>query len=423
MSLSPLIVRPLNAPEEYTRYYRLANTAFAPEPSEEDAQRRQNSTMQSPDFRAERVRGAFRDGQLLGGYTVHDRVLRMGAARLSIGGIGTVVTAPEARKQGVATALMQDALVFARENKHALLLLDGIPNFYFRYGYTDMFDVPIIEINRAAILAQSPSALSVRLATIDDVSTINTLYQRHFGAYTGSFERSLKHQEHRFLHRREPLLVAHTPQGEIEGYLLHGIKDEIDQGREVAANNWVALLALLRYHAELFDSSNAPITLQYFLPLAAPMTYWMIDTLEVLDASQAHSPAQEWRVRSVTHHQRFTGWMGCLTNFSLLMDSILPELQARWRRVLAQWTGTITLIVEGQTRGLYLNGSDLQMTEHSQSSDCQLELTSQELVQLIFGYRPLSQLIDTSQFTSDVRSVLTNLFPAGHTWMPYTDWF
>lgn len=153
------------------------------------------------------------------------------------------------------------------------------------------------------------------------------------------------------------------------------------------------------------------------------MTHWMIDKLEVPDTSQWQSPTQEWGVRSITNHHRFTGWMGCLTNFPLLMDSILPELQARWRRVLAQWTGTITLIVDGQTRGLYLNGSDVQMTEHSESSDCQLELTSQEWVQLIFGYRPLSQLIDTSQLTDDVRSVLANLFPAGHTWMPYTDWF
>src|SRR5258707_1699845 len=127
MTSSSLIVRPLASTAEYTLYYRLGNTAFFPEPSEEDAQNWQNTSLQSPDFRAERVRGALREGQLLGGYGLYGRALRMGVARISTGCIGAVVTAPEARQQGVARALMQDSLAFAREHNHALLLLDGIP--------------------------------------------------------------------------------------------------------------------------------------------------------------------------------------------------------------------------------------------------------------------------------------------------------
>src|SRR5258707_3158287 len=130
MTSSSLIVRPLASTAEYTLYYRLGNTAFFPEPSEEDAQHWQNTSLQSPDFRAERVRGALREGQLLGGYGLYGRALRLGVARISTGCIGAVVTAPEPPPQGVARALMPDSLAFSLVRNQALLLLEGTPKFY-----------------------------------------------------------------------------------------------------------------------------------------------------------------------------------------------------------------------------------------------------------------------------------------------------
>lgn len=422
-SPAPFIVRPLASTKEYTAYYRLANAAFSSQPSEEDAQRWQRETMQSPDFQVERVRGAFRVGQQLGGYTLHDRVLRMGAARISVGCIGAVVTFPEARKQGVASALMRDALDFARKNGHALLLLDGIPNFYYRYGYIDMFDSSAVEVDRSAILAQPSSGHHVRLATVDDAPAILALYQRHFGGYTGSFERSLELQAFRLLHRGMPLVIALSAQGDAEGYLLYGMDDKVAQGREVAADNWDALLALLHYHARLFDGSAAPATLQYVLPLGDPAIHQMIDTLEVPDTSQWQSPAEEWSVRGLSYHHRFAGWMACLIDFPLLMNSILPELQARWQRSLAHWAGEILFAVDGQTRVLRFDGGGVQLADSPGSAHEQLELTPQAMVQLVFGYHPLSRLADISHLSNDARSALAILFPSGHTWIPRTDWF
>ncbi len=423
MNTSDLIVRPLQSAEEYNIYYRLADSAFASEPSEEAAQRRQRSARESPDFRAEGFRGVFRSGELLGGYTLYDRVLRMGAARLSVGCIGAVVTAPEARKQGAARALMQDALAFARHDGQALLLLDGIPNFYFRFGYTDMFDVTTVEIDRSALLAQPTGAYQVRPTISEDASALLALYQRHFESYTGSFERSLETQVYRLLHQRQPWMVALSPQGAIAGYLLHGKDEDLVRGYEIAAENWEALLALLNYHAHLFEDATAPTSLRYFLPPEDTMTHWLIDTLQVPDTSQWGSPVNEWGVRGLSYHHRFTGWMGCLINFPLLLTSLLPEFQVRWQRSLAHWTGEISLTVEGQTRIIRFDGTEVQLAETSLSALDRVELTPQALVQLVFGYRPLAELTDISHLTADLRSALTILFPVGHTWFPYSDWF
>ena len=425
MSQSLLTVRSLASQEEYRVYYRLADAAFSATPSEEDAHSWFSALLRSPDFRAEQVRGAFRDGQQLGGYLLHERMLRMGAALIPTGCLGAVATAVEARKQGVASALMQDALAVARQEQKPLLLLDGIPNFYFRYGYTNIFDVTAIEVNRSAILAQAPTEYTVRPASIDDAPALFDLYQSHFNLYTGSFDRSLELQLHRLREGRVQYVVALSAQGDIEGYLLPGKdEEEVLQGREIAANSWGALLALLQYHAHLFDGAVEPATLIYLLPANSPMTHWLIDTLEVPDTSTWHSLMHKWGVRTLTYHHRFTGWMACLVNFPLLMQTILPELQARWQRSLVQWSGEIALVVGEETCVLRVHEGDVQIVEDASNTALRIPLTPQALVRLVFGYRRLPELSAASSLlSSDERTVLQVLFPQGHTWIAYSDWF
>ncbi|HLG64452.1 MAG TPA: GNAT family N-acetyltransferase [Ktedonosporobacter sp.] len=423
MDMSPLIVRPLASAEEYAIFFRLADTAFSAEPSEESAQRWQHLLTHRPDFHPDELRGAFYNDQLMGGYILYDRVLCMGMARLATGCIGAVVTAPDNRKQGVASALMRDSQDRAREKNFALLLLDGIPKFYYRYGYTNMFDASAVDVDRSAILAQAPSAHRVRSATVDDAPVLLALYQRHLQPYTGSFARSLESQTYSLSNMRTPLLVAVSPEGLVEGYLFHRTGEEMSHGIEIAAENRDALLALLQHHAHLFAEDAAPKALHYFLPLDAPMVQWMVDVLEVPDTSQWTHPSLEWGVLTQSYHHRFTGWMACLTSFPILMRSILPELQARWQRGLAQWSGEIALTVNGETRTLHINGPEIQLTKHNSAAASHLELTPQAMIQWVFGYRPLSQLTSIAHLSSDASAALAMLFPRDHTWIPMTDWF
>ncbi len=422
--MASIIVRPLASAEEYTAYFRLANKAFAPSPSDEGAQEWQEVMTQGPGFRREQVRGVFLDGQLAGGCMVFERMLQMGVAGILTGCIGAVVTAPEYRKQGIATVLMQDTIDFARANNHALLLLHGIPKFYYRYDYVDMFDVTKVEVDRTAILAQAPpAAYTIRPATVQDASAVLGLYKYHYGAYTGSFERVLELQTHRLRYARNPIVVAQSAQGQIAGYLIHGKDDDIRQGRELVANDWDAALALLSYHARLLDGENAPGTLFYALPSDAPLIQWMIDHLEVPDTSQWHVPAEEWSVRTLTAHHRFAGWMARLVNYPALLQAILPELSVRWQRSLAQWSGDIILNVDGESCMLRLDGSAIQCLDAVNATAYRVDLTAQALVQLIFGYRPLSRLTNISHLPAGVGSALAILFPTDHTWIPTSDWF
>ena len=115
--------------------------------------------------------------------------------------------------------------------------------------------------------------------------------------------------------------------------------------------------------------------------------------------------------------------MGRLIDFHEVMAAILPEMQTRWRRSLARWTGEISLTVDGQVCVLHIDGANIQYVLRPGAAAYHLELTPQALVQSIFGYRQLSSLTGVSHLPEEARSALSILFPTGHTWLPASDWF
>lgn len=425
MAETSLIVRPLATPAEYHLQLSLADREFSSEPSPEGVERWQRFLTGLPDFRPEQLRGAFIGDQQVGGYMLYEREMRMGNARISTGCIGIVVAHPQYRKQGVATALMQDAIQFARERHHALLLLDGIPKFYYRYGYTDMLDLSTVEIDRAAILAQPTSAYTVRSVTVDDAAAILGLYERQYGQYTGCFTRTLERQAYRLRTRTASDVVAVAPDGTIQGY-ISGFEGTI--AHEVAADNWEALLALMQYHAYLFKENETPsATLRYRLPPHDRLVQWMLDHLEVPDTSHWRHPAEEWVVRTESYHHRHAGWMGRIVDLPNLLAASLPELQRRWQRGLAQWNGRVALSIGGELCVLHIDGRQVTLGDplHVASGVEAILLTPQIFTQLVFGYRSVAQAIEDSgqEVSEELLSVLSILFPTGHTWLASSDWF
>lgn len=426
MASASIIVRALATFSERARHCQCADQAFSREPSPESASHWHQFVTTRPGYRPEQLRGAFRAGAQVGSYMLQERTMQVGTARLRTGCISAVVTYPAHRHQGVATALMQDALAYAQSHHYALLLLDGIPKFYYRYGYDDVFDMSVQDIDRAAILAQPPSALHLRPATPADAEPILTLYNRHFGPLTGSFTRTVAWQQHWLQYRSaiNPLWLAVDAAGRPQGYLaLHGGTERF-QAQEFAANTWAAALALLQHHARMLDGPNAPAALRYRIPPTAPILYEMIDALQVPDTSHWQHPPEEWAIRSQTYHHRFAAWMARLVSLPTLIQALLPAWQARWRQSLAHWSGTISLMVGEDTCTLQLDSTQLQRVDAPERGTM-VRLSPQCFTQLVFGYRPVAFILRQGKqsLPDAVVTVLKVLFPYGHTWIPASDWF
>jgi predicted N-acetyltransferase YhbS len=353
--------------------------------------------------------------------------MRIGAARVPTGCIAAVVSYPVHRRQGIATALMQDAIDYAQSHQYPLLLLDGIPKFYYRYGYSDVFDLSVQDIDRPAILAQAPSPLHVRPATAEDAEHILTLYDRHFGPLTGSFTRTLELQRHRLQYRSadNPLWMAVDAFGHPQGYLSLHAGTQRFQAQELAANTWSAGLALLQHHAHLLDGPQAPPALRYRIPPTTAILQEMIDILEVPDTSHWREPPEGWAVRSQSYHHRFTGWMARLVSLPMVAHALLPAWQARWRQALAYWSGNISLIIGEDTCTLHIEGTNLHLVDSPIRDATAVKLSPQLFTQLVFGYRSVASTLEQGERArpGEVVAALNVLFPYGHTWIPSSDWF
>ena len=438
MTASPLIVRAPGSLIELREHVQgnvEVNQAFSPEPLPEDTAERTFRWLTTlPGFREEQVRGAYRAGRQLGGYRIYERQLCIGAARLLTGCIGSVYTRAAFRNQGVATALMLDALQYARDHDYALLLLDGIPKFYHRFGYSDIYDLTTQELDRRAILALPSSPYIVRQPTLDDAPGLLALYRRQFGRYSGSFAHSLEQQAH-WLQYRDPqsLLLAVDAAQQVYGYLY--LKGEQARGPfylagaqlwELAADDWPATIALLQHHVRLVEGQRDSGPVLYSMPPASPPARWLAQHLEVQDISNWDFPTLGWSVREQTFRHRDAAWMACVVSLPALIRAMLPEWQTRWRRSLARWSGEFSLLVGEETFTLCLNGTDLELLDVPPGRSAHtLSLTPQAFVQALFGYSPLVDVLRESgqELSNELESVLTILFPAGQAWIPAVDWF
>ncbi len=416
---------------EREAYYWLSSQAFNPE--QQDRERaiagRRRYMEEDPHFAPRMLRGAFRGSTLLGGYYIQERLLCVGKARLPTVCIGDVVTDPEHRMQGAASALMRDAIAYAHAQRQALLLLDGIARFYHRFGYIDMFDVTEQRISLASAWALSSGACTVRPATFDDAAVLLALYQRHYGPYVGSFARTLEQEQRQLSGRlatQNPPLLALDADGQPAGYLLFPWGPDRSRAVEVAANSLPAVAVLLQEHARLLEGMPEPPTdLLWRVPSDSPTVYLLIDHLLDSERSTGGSASRSWSVQSQTYHHADTGWLARPGSVQALAEAMLPEWQERWRQSAARWSGALTVAPGDEGFTLEVSQAGVRLLETPPAQAYTLSLTAQMLTQVLFGYRPLAWALAQAgqSVPDDLLPALKALFPPVQTWIAGSDDF
>ncbi len=409
---------PLTSAEIET-FFRLNAQVFRPdEDTNLVAAYRHRFITEEPDFRPSQLRGAFLGETYVGGYILLERWLCLGSARIRTGCISGVVTHPDYRHQGIATALMLDAIGYAHSQQYALLFLHGLPNFYYQFGYSDVLeDMPRHNIDRKHIPEQSSETYEVRSATLEDAQALLALYQRHYSPYLGSFAptRTIQRQEHLIHNWFEVTdvksLLALDANNALQGYLLLTRRWNKLFAYEVAADTWPATLALLRYHSQLLDTEvDPPQELWWPLP-PTDLTYYYL--------------ADRFPVRSEMFSYPDRGWMARITHLPTLLRSLLPLWRDRIQQSTLDWSGMLALGIDDQTSFLEIGSMGIHLTEHVSTSTHSVKLSQQIFTQLIFGFRPISWAIiqPGQQIPNELIPLLDILFPLSQAWVAGSDFF
>jgi predicted N-acetyltransferase YhbS len=408
-------IRSLTTAPELEAFYRLTAQVFRPhQDTSLIATRRRRFITEAPDFHPEHLRGAFLGTTYLGGYRIPAFTMQMGPAQVPICGIGAVATHPAYRHQGIAGALMRDAIAYATERHAALLLLDGIPNFYAQFGYATIMDPVDHAIASEEIRALAQSPYTVRPATLDDAPALLTLHHRHYGSYPGAFARTLEWQAHLLRHHlvfaEEPPVLVLTPEEEPRGYLLPF------QGRmpayhvlEVAADDWPAALALLQYHIHLVERApDPPAEVIWPLPPTSSTLYLLADHLAM---------------RSETQRVLNAGWMARPAYVPTLLQALIPLWQERLQRHAVAWSGTLAMEVDRSPCALEVRRGMLRQSPPPSAPVDTVRLTSRVFLQLLFGYRPLLWALHQSaqEIPAPLLPLLSILFPHEPAWIAGSD--
>jgi predicted N-acetyltransferase YhbS len=416
-------VRALETDAEIDAFYRLAVEAFSGAEDVEGAARSYRLAHEtSPDFHAGQRRGAVLGGTLVGGYLMLERWLLMHPARIRTACIGSVVTHPDYRGRGIGTAMMQDAEAHARYRGHALLLLNGIPDFYTPFGYVDIFDPAHLTIRMDAI-PQLAGQYAIRPATPDDAPALLALYRRHYSMYRGSFVRTLDHQRHHLRYaadRDVAPLLAETPEGSIDGYLLPLEGADVAHAREVAAGNAEAVCALLHAHAALAVDARE---LTWTLPPDGQAALLLADTLRTVNRG-GHEPICA-PLRVTVTVDPSAGWMARPGHLSLLIHQLAPLWGERWRSRGVPRSTTMTLLVDDDPYTLRLDGGVALVSEDYQGDGDAAILDAATFTRLVFGYRSVSwaAAVPGVHIPDSLQEPLATLFPPGGTWIPGSDVF
>lgn len=363
----------------------------------------------SPGFQPDHFRMVFDGDNLIGGCLVSRRRVNVDGAALTTGCVGGVFTQPQYRRQGIGRLLMDQVVAYSRQRGDALLMLDGIPDYYHRWGYVDVVDLShtYIEVDRASRLPR-PSH-TVREATTEDTPAMLDLYRRHYTGYTGRFERDLEYQRHlvsttRYGNTYLRVVEGQGPNGQPSGYSFHSRRYP-SRGLEVVADDWETLLALLDDQVASLPRSQEITELRWTLPQ---------------DSQEVMMLADRLTIRQETIRQPDEGWMARIVNLDAVVEAMSPVWARRWQA--ARMTEEpIDLQIGAEMLRLDSTGARL-MPKLGETTSA---LTDRSFTQLLFGYRPSGYLATLPDNAIPEQSIeqLDALFPVLPGWIAATDYF
>lgn len=386
-------VRAVRSADELSRVHELMARCQKP-PYDESLAWLANNVRTYPGFLPEHTRVAWRAGEIAGGLRITTETIRLGEARLKMGGIGWVSTAPEHRRNGVADALLRDALRYMQHHGYHVSMLFGIPNYYTRFGYTTCLaehfvTVPVEDIPRVPI-----RFLRTRPVKAGDVREVQRIHESADRNVACSPLRNAGHIASRW-DRMKDAQVFLTQEGRVAGYVLPSAgKDVVDihEISDVDADYRPEMLAWCASHA----AQHLYASVRFHLPPEHPFAVFL------RGVPSKHE----------TRYVRDRDGMMCLVDIGETLENLVPDWESRLREyAVASERTELTLLVDGRPFRVRSNRGAIDIAAVSGRN--KFSVTAPELVRLITGYDPWEDVYGRERrlIAPATRALFPVLFP------------
>ncbi|MFP4173257.1 MAG: GNAT family N-acetyltransferase [Candidatus Hydrogenedentota bacterium] len=264
-----------------------------------------------PGSSAEYTRLAFAGEELAGVLRITSETVRLGEARLKVGGLGPGPVVSRRKNAGAARLLLEDALKHLRERKYHLALLFGDPRLHYPLGFTTAFPEYFVLLDVAEGLTfEAPHA--VRPAKPGDLAAIQRIHNANDAAAPFSVLRSTAHFTNKWTQHEDAHVITNAD-GAVLAYAItarHGgpYLDVLEAG----AAEHAAQPYLIRAVADQADEANCAR-----LRFHAPPTHCLARYL------------QQFPSVHEAHHTSGGGGMAALIDTAETLESMIPEWESR----------------------------------------------------------------------------------------------
>ncbi len=379
-------IKPVTNAAEFAEVSQLIAEVFA-RGSHEAYQRSmlyEGQRLKQPGFRYEDHYALRVAGRVVSNVYLSTHRLRYGSVTLNVAGVGAVCTQLRYQGKGYSAALMRACMEAIQQRDVALALLNGIPDYYHRFGFTPVIPGYTIEIavQQAASL---PQVYKSRPAQAKDLPVMQALYEQQWLAQRPTLLRTEAQWHWRWLENPPHFAqVIVNAADEVRGYV--GGRGATAPITEVVAADADAARTILAEAAQRF-ATRGEQTIRWCVPP---------------DAVFIDYARQSVDVQVQAHYFRNQGWMAHLPDADKLLAALLPEFQRR--------AGPDVYATRSAT-GVRI-GSQLD-----DSVAC--DLSQHDFLQLLFG----SLAPRTLQTSPEMQVILRALFTGSPAMLAPLDWF
>jgi hypothetical protein len=356
--------------------------------------------------------------------------LKVGDATIRMDGVARVETLEAYRHRGFARQVLSVALRRIKKGDAALSMLYGITDFYPQFGYITVGPESTITLPPARPEVALPNGMSVRLFRIDDLPSVQRLYDRATASVMGAAVRPREGYPWTFL-------VQSVQDGSAQDCRM-----VTDASERVVAYAWRGQwLTFVRAHAEYNPDHLILAEVVADGPRSAEAALTECRQWAIQDGARRGQELKgvmlfmphEGPVAAAAMHMPSTfckgygpdgGWMGRVLSARRLFESLHPEISLRLREARHLFTGRLHLVTDAGDVSLLISGDGVfvereesqalkadHITPTGQTLVCRLPQTT--LVRLVTGSFPPRDLLFKLPKPPDERTIdlLESMFP------------